>query len=292
VRRDAIAMTTARMRYPSTVASTERALEVLGVSFAYRRTGPSVLHDVAFDVKRGELLGILGPNGAGKSTLLRVLAGLVAPTAGSVSIGGVGLASTSRGEIARRLALVPQQEPSVFGFTARELVAMGRAPHTGLLGTLDTRDDAAVERALKRCDAASLASRPFAELSGGEQKRVLIARALAQAAPLVLLDEPVAFLDIHHQLAICDLLASAVADGEFTAVAVLHDLNLAAQYCQRLLLLREGRVVALGSVSEVMSYRQIRETFEAEVYVGENELNHTRYFVPMRAARSPSMPDR
>jgi iron complex transport system ATP-binding protein len=257
-------------------------IEVQDASFAYAPGAAPVVRQVSLAVRRGELLGVLGPNGAGKSTLLRLMAGLATPTAGTVRIAGEDVAALSRPEVARRVAVVPQREPAVFGFSAREVVAMGRAPHTGLLGTLGEADRVAIDAALTRCDAMHLASRRLGELSGGEQKRVLVARALAQRCPIVLLDEPVAFLDIKHQLALCDLLASGVAAGEFTAVAVLHDLNLAAQYCDRLLLLREGAVVALGTVDEVMSYRRVRETFEAEVYVGQNELNGTRFFVPMR----------
>ncbi|MEI8254179.1 MAG: ABC transporter ATP-binding protein, partial [Deltaproteobacteria bacterium] len=150
------------------------------------------------------------------------------------------------------------------------------------LGTLGPGDETAIAQALDRCDAGPFAHRPLEELSGGEQKRVLIARALAQRVPIVLLDEPVAHLDIKHQLALCDLLRHGVTEGEFTVVTVLHDLNLAAQYCDRLVLLREGRVVAVGSVPDVMTYRQIREAFDAEVYVGQNEINGTRFFIPMR----------
>lgn len=257
-------------------------IEVLAASYAYARGAPEVVRAVSVSVRRGELLGVLGPNGAGKSTLLRMMAGLLRPTAGSVRIEGREAHSLSRAEAARRVAVVPQREPTVFGFTAREVVAMGRAPHTGLLGTLSAHDREAVDAALRRCDAAHLAERPLSELSGGEQKRVLIARSLAQGAPVLLLDEPVAFLDIKHQLAVCDLLARGVAAGEFTAVAVLHDLNLAAQFCDRLLLMRAGEAVALGTVEEVMTYRRIRDTFDAEVYVGQNEVNRTRFFVPMR----------
>jgi len=180
------------------------------------------------------------------------------------------------------VSVVPQREPSVFGFTAREVVAMGRAPHTGLLGTLGPSDDDAIARALDRCDATRFADRPLSELSGGEQKRVLIARALAQRVPIVLLDEPIAFLDIKHQLALCDLLRKGVSDGEFTVVTVLHDLNLAAQYCDRLALMRDGRLLTVGSIPDVMTYRRIREAFDADVYVGQNEINGTRYFIPMR----------
>jgi iron complex transport system ATP-binding protein len=257
-------------------------IELRGVSYAYAPGARPVVRDVSFAVRRGELLGVLGPNGAGKSTLVRLMAGLVAPTTGVVRIAGDDVAALPRTEVARRVAVVPQREPAVFGFTAREVVAMGRAPHTGMLGTLGATDHAAIDAALARCDATHLEHRPLGELSGGEQKRVLVARALAQCCPIVLLDEPVAFLDIKHQLALCELLARGVAAGEFTAVAVLHDLNLAAQFCDRLLLFRDGALVALGPVDEVMTYRRVRETFDAEVYVGQNELNGTRFFVPMR----------
>ncbi len=258
------------------------SIVVEGASFAYAPGARSVVDDVSLSITRGEFVGILGPNGAGKSSLLRMMAGLTRPTRGTVRIDGGDTRTLTRGQAARRIAVVPQNEPSVFGFSAREVVAMGRAPHTGLLGTLGPSDDLAIERALERCDARQFGDRSLGELSGGEQKRVLIARALAQGVPWVLLDEPVAFLDIKHQLALCDLLRRGVSDGEFTAVTVLHDLNLAAQYCDRLVLMRDGRVLANGAVADVMTYGRIRECFDAEVYVGQNEINATRFFVPMR----------
>lgn len=257
-------------------------IEVSEVWFAYSSGACPVLRNVSFSVRRGEFLGVLGPNGAGKSTLLRLMAGLSVPSSGRVCISGRDTRSMSRTELARRVALVPQRETAAFGFTVWEVVAMGRAPHTGLLGTLSEKDRSVVDAALARCDAAHLSRRHFGELSGGEQKRVLVARALAQQCSVILLDEPVAHLDIKHQLDLCELLACGVASGEFTAVAVLHDLNLAAQFCDRLLLLRDGGTVALGTVEEVMTYRRVRDTFDAEVYVGQNEINGTRFFVPMR----------
>ena len=252
------------------------------VSYCYAPGAQRVVDEVSLSVQRGEFLGILGPNGAGKSTLLRLMAGLVLPDTGTVRLAGSDTRGLKRTEMARRVAVVPQREPSVFGFTAREVVSMGRAPHTGLLGTLGPTDDAAITQALERCDARAFESRLLSELSGGEQKRVLIARALAQRVPIVLLDEPVAHLDIKHQLALCDLLRRGVDDGEFTAVTVLHDLNLASQYCDRLALMRDGRLLAIGTVADVMTYRRIHETFDAEVYVGQNEINATRFFIPMR----------
>lgn len=254
------------------------------VSFRWSATAPWVLRGVSLQVQRGEVLGILGPNGAGKSTLLRLLAGLLAPTEGAVHSDGSSLQTLSRSAIAKRIALVPQREEPAFDLSVSQLVALGRAPHTGLFGGLSSHDQQVVDRVLERCDAAMFAHRRFAELSGGEQKRVLIARALAQQAPLVLLDEPVAFLDVEHQLTLCDLLVTAVHAKEFTAVMVLHELNLAVQYCDRVLVLQKGEAKALGTPEEVLTEALVREVFRADLYVGRNERNGTRCFVPVRKA--------
>lgn len=253
----------------------------LGAAYGAR----AVLRDVSFSLGDGEILGVLGPNGAGKSTLLKLLAGLEAPTHGEVRVMGDPLVTLSRAEVARRVALVPQRERVMAGVTVRELVSMGRAPHTGWLGALRARDLAAIEQALADSECAALADRPFSALSGGEQKRCLVARALAQQTPVVLLDEPIAFLDVQHQLGLCDLLAASAAAGRFSAVVVLHDLNIAAQYCHRLLLLRDGEVLALGTPADVMTEDRIREAFRASVYVGTLAPSDTRFFVPMRAPR-------
>ncbi len=267
------------------VRSTGPVIEVAGVTFAYDRGAPETISQLTLDVHRGDFVGILGPNGAGKSTLMRLIAGLHSPRRGSVRVLGGDVASLTRDQIARRVAWVPQREELAFGFRVRDVVAMGRAPHTGWFGVLRETDTNAVSRAMDACDCMQFAERPFDELSGGEQKRVLVARALAQQTPVLLLDEPVASVDIQHQLALCELLARGVAAKNYTAVAVMHDLNLAAQFCTRVVFLREGRLVAQGPVHDVMTYRTIRETFDADVYVGENEINRTRYFVPMRATR-------
>ena len=259
-------------------------IELDSVSFAYDGSGGKrVVDGISLDVREGELLGILGANGAGKSTLLRLMSALAMPSAGRVRIAGRDTGTMSRGESARIVAVVPQREPSIFGFSARDVVAMGRAPHTGLLGTLSANDHAVVDAALARCDATEFAARPMSELSGGEQKRVLIARALAQGATLLLLDEPVAFLDVKHQLAVCELLAHGVRAREFTAIAVLHDLNLAARFCDRLMLMRDGRCLAIGPVDEVMTEARLREAFDVDVFIGKNTADNTRFFIPTRA---------
>ena len=230
----------------------------------------------------GELICVLGPNGAGKTTLVRVASGLLAPTEGEVRLAGADLASLSRVEIARSLAVVEQQQDAAMGFTVREVIAMGRAPHQGAWMRPSERDAASVEGALLRCDLVALADRPAHALSGGEQKRVAIARALAQEPKVMLLDEPGAFLDVRHQLDLYELLASEVEERELACMIVMHDLNVAAQYADRIVLMKDGRVVAAGSVEEVMTWKTLKETFDADLYCGVNDLTGVRFFLPMR----------
>jgi iron complex transport system ATP-binding protein len=234
-------------------------------------------------VNPGELLGVLGPNGAGKSTLLRVLSGTLAPASGTARLFGRPLISLARREVARDLAVVAQQEEVAFGYTAFDVVMMGRSVHQE--GWMRARDSdlAIARRAMERCDVQALAERPVNDLSGGEQKRVALARALAQTPRVLLLDEPTAFLDIRHQIALFDLLAEEVAQG-LACVVVMHDLNLAAQYASRVALAKGGRLVAVGRVEEVMTYARLRETFDSDLYVGVNDVTGARFFLPMRTS--------
>jgi len=257
------------------------------VAFAYAPGATPAVDGVSLAVAPGELVGVIGPNGSGKSTLARLAAGLVHPGRGVVRVVGQDTRTVPRGALARSLALVPQRDEAAFAFSAWEVVLMGRAPHLGFFGLERPEDRQIAEDALRACEAWSLRARQFASLSGGEQKRVAIARALAQQTPVLVLDEPTAFLDIHHQVALLDLVAARVRETQMAALLVVHDLNLAAQYCDRLLLLRSGVPVALGGIAEVMTYRRIRETFGVDVYVGVNELTRARYFVPMRGCAAP-----
>jgi len=260
-------------------------LSLSGVTFAYpHREGVPAVEDVSVDVVRGELLGLLGPNGAGKSTLLKLASGALRPGRGTVRLGGTDPQTLSRAEVARRVAVVAQREDVSFSFTAFDVVLMGRAPHLGLFGVEGAGDREQADDALRASGAWELRDRTFSELSGGEQKRVAIARALAQSADVLALDEPTAFLDVHHQIAVLDLVRARVDERALAAVMVLHDLNLAAQYCDRLLLMRDGRTVAQGTVEEVMTYRRVRDTFGVDVWVGVNELVGTRFFVPVRGS--------
>lgn len=264
---------------------TRAAVELTGVSAGYG--GVDVLHEVSLAVKPGHLCVILGPNGAGKSTLVKLLSGALRPRTGSVSLAGEDLAALDRRAIARKVAVVPQSVEVAFGFTVREVVTMGRAPHQGAWMRASERDEAAVERAIEACELSALATRPVAALSGGEQKRVAIARALAQEAPVLLLDEAGAHLDVRHTIAVHELLHRELLQRDLACVAVLHDLNAAARYADRVALLQAGRIVAEGTVEEVMTYRRLTDVFETELYVGVNELDDTRYFLPFRPRPTP-----
>jgi iron complex transport system ATP-binding protein len=234
----------------------------------------------------GELVAVIGPNGSGKSTLLRVLSGVLAPSEGVARLFGESIGSIPRRVVARSLAVVAQSEEVAFGYAAFEVVMMGRAAHQDGWMRSRAEDIAIVNRAMQRCDVRDLAARPVADLSGGEQKRVALARALAQTPRVLLLDEPTAFLDVRHQIALFDVLDEEVARG-MACVVVMHDLNLAAQYASRVILAKRGHLVAMGGVEEVMTYTQLRETFDSDLYVGVNDVTGARFFLPMRS-RAPA----
>lgn len=257
-------------------------LSLRGVTAGYGDAPRSQLHDVDVTLGAGELVCILGPNGAGKTTLVRVASGLLEPTAGKVRLLDADLASLSRVDIARSLAVVEQQQEAAMGFTVRDVVTMGRAPHQGAWMRPSESDAAAIEEALRRCDLVGLADRPAHALSGGEQKRVAIARALAQDPKVMLLDEPGAFLDVRHQLDLYELLATEVKERELACMIVMHDLNVAAQFADRIVLMKDGRVVAAGKVDEVMTWKTLKETFDTDLYCGVNDLTGVRFFLPMR----------
>lgn len=247
--------------------STDRdmAVNLEHVTFGYG--GPDVLRDVSLRVRAGERLGLLGPNGAGKSTLLRLASGVLRPREGRVLLRSDDLRSVTRDEVARRVAMVPQDFSVQFAYTVRQLVELGRTAHAGSWGFLRPADHAAVERALSATELTPLADRVFNELSGGERQRVLIAMALAQASPVVLLDEPTAHLDIRHQIEVLELLQRLNEERQLTVIAALHDLNLAARYFPRLVLFRNV-VVADGPPSVVLDAALLTQVYETPVQVG------------------------
>jgi iron complex transport system ATP-binding protein len=230
-----------------------------GVTVAYR--GRPVLRDVTLDIAAGERVALIGPNGAGKSTLLRAVAGLVEPAAGVVELDGSPLSSLDRLAVARRIAVVPQLPVLPFATTVEEVVALGRLPHEHPVRGMRPVDRSVVAEAIERVGLGHLLGRDARELSLGERQLVLLAMAVAQEAPLLILDEPTVHLDLRHQVEVMDLLLDLNARLGTTVLAVLHDLVLAAHFFPRLVLLDGGRVVADGPPAEVLRPDRIREVF-------------------------------
>jgi iron complex transport system ATP-binding protein len=220
-----------------------------------------VLRGVDLVAHAGEVVALIGPNGAGKSTLLRVLGGLLRATSGSVTIDGVDAATLDRRAIARQIAVVPQVFETLFPFTVREIAALGRTSRLGPLGTLGSDDARAVARALDDIGAADLAERRIDRVSGGERQRAVLAMALAQEAGVLLLDEPTAHLDPAHQRATLERVAMLARTRGIAVVAVLHDLNLAAAFASRVVLLAHGAVVRDGDVSQVITAELVARVF-------------------------------
>ena len=255
----------------------DAVIEARGVSAGYRDR--VVLREVSLSAAKGELVAVLGPNGAGKSTLVRVLSGTLVPGAGQVFLAGSPLIELSRRDVARRLAVVPQESDVALGFTVREVVMMGRAPHQSGLLLASTEDEAAVHQAMERCELLELGSRPVSELSGGERRRVTIARALAQRTEVLVLDEPAAHLDVRHAVTICALARREVDERGVACVAVLHDLAAAARWADRVVLLHHGQVRAVGAPAEVLREETLSETYGIHIRVGTDP-EGSSYFVP------------
>jgi iron complex transport system ATP-binding protein len=253
------------------------SLEQVGARYA--PGGPLVVQGVSLVARAGEVVALLGANGAGKSTLLRLLSGLLAPAEGVVKLGGADISGLDRRAVARAVALVPQSERAAEGFTVREVVAMGRAPHQDGWMRAGPADLAAVDDALDRCDLRAVADRAVETLSGGEQRRVAIARALAQKAGVLALDEPSAFLDVRHRLELYDLLAEVAKREKVACVVAMHDLDAAARVATQVLLLRGGRLVASGPPGEVMTPARLGETFDVELDAVVHEPSGARVFV-------------
>jgi iron complex transport system ATP-binding protein len=239
-------------------------IELRGVSVELG--GRAVVDDVTASIGGGEWLALIGPNGAGKTTLLRAIARLV-PFAGEIALDGRPMADLGRSELARLVAVVPQEPATPSWMTVAEYVLLGRTPHLGPLAKEGTRDREAAARALSRLDLLSFAARRLGTLSGGEKQRVVVARALAQEAPIVLLDEPTAALDIGHQQQALELLDGLRVESGLTLVAAMHDLTLAAQYADRMLLLDAGRIVADGPPGEVLTEALIASHYGASIDV-------------------------
>ncbi len=251
---------------------------------AFRFGEKPILNGISLDLPRGSFLGLVGPNGSGKTTLLRLAAGLLKPAGGRVLLDGVPMQGMSRKQIARRLALLPQSPGLPAAFTVQELVLMGRTPFQGFLGRENAHDRAVADKAMEMARCDQLADRKIDELSGGERQRVLMARALAQEPEILLLDEPTTHMDLEYQIAVTELVADLVKDG-LTVLGVFHDLNLAACYCTHLAVLSQGRLVATGTPSEVLTSQLLSQVFKVELCLTPHPDGEVPAVLPPRPRR-------
>ena len=248
----------------------KEALHSRQLGYSYRDV--RVLKDLSFSVCQGDFFVIIGPNGSGKTTLLKCISGILRPQTGSLEILGAPVQTYSRKSLARSIALVPQTAPVDFPFTVTEVVLMGRSPHLGILGVEHGKDLSIAHRAMEFTGVALLAHRKLDQLSGGERQRVMIARAICQDPKIILLDEPTASLDLAHQVRIMDLMERLRHEKKVTILMVSHDINLAALYGNRLMLLKEGQILSLGPPSEVLTFQTLEEAYGCPLLVDKSPL--------------------
>ena len=253
-------------------------VEVDNLSFGYT-SERAILNNISFEVKQGTFLAIAGPNGAGKSTLLNLMCGILKPESGAIRVDAEPVGSYRTEALAEKVAVVRQEFIPAFGFSVIEMVLMARTRYFGAMGFESQADRQAADEALEATDTAQFAFRSLSSLSGGERQRVFIARALAQDTSILLLDEPTSFLDLKHQVGIYDLLKAAQLEKGKTIVAVTHDINLASQYCDEILLLGADSSYHIGKTEAVLSCDQIKKVFGVEVFVGK--VGRENFFIPL-----------
>jgi iron complex transport system ATP-binding protein len=253
-------------------------LEIRGLTCGYE--AGFLLNDVNVVIGRGEMVGVIGPNGSGKTTLLRAITKVIRPTRGSVLLDGIDTDRLSVKGLARRLAVVARPDEDDVKITVEEYVLLGRIPHRHGFSLLEDKEDIQIaHHAMRLTDVFSLKERPMNDLSSGERQLVSIARAIAQEPKLLLLDEPTSHLDIAHQIRVLDLIKRLNREAQLTVVVVLHDLNLAAQYCDRLVLLDNGCVRKEGTPEEVLTYDTIESVYKTVVVVRKNPISSKPYVI-------------
>lgn len=258
--------------------SADMRLTVSHLTFGYQK-GKNVLADVSLDLRAGEVLGLLGPNGTGKTTFIKCIARLLRPAGGTVRVCGEDVAACSAGEIAKRIAYVPQYNNASFGMNVMQAVLMGRLPYAGHRYT--ARDEEIAFRMIRRMGLEEFAFRNIKEMSGGERQRVFIARALAQETRIIILDEPTASLDLHNQLFILQIITEIAKREGIAILMTIHDLNLASLFCDRLLMLKDARVYACGAAQDVLTEARVRAMYGVETRVSiEDGYKHVRLLKP------------
>jgi iron complex transport system ATP-binding protein len=252
-------------------------IEVENLGFGF--TEKMILKNISFAICEGRFIGVIGPNGIGKTTLLNLLCGILKPKTGSIKIAAKPIESYSIKEIAKKIAVVRQEFVPAFDFMVKDIVSMARTPYLGLLGLPGQQDMQIIEQAMESTQISDFANRTLASLSAGERQRVFIAKALAQDTPILLLDEPTNFLDMKHQVGLYDLLKNAQFKNGKTIIAITHDINLAAQYCDEILALAAGGSCTFGRTEDILTAEQIRNNFEIRVFVGK--VGRENFFIPL-----------
>src|SRR4030043_503963 len=243
-------------------------IDINPISFRYHEDW--VLQDVSFRVEKGEFLGVIGPNGSGKTTLLKILYHLLSPQRGEILLELVPMKKMSRSDIGKRIAVVAQETHLLFPFSVLEMVLMGRSPYLGHLMFESEKDLEIAKKAMEWTKILPFSERPIDDLSGGERKRVFMARALAQEPEVLLLDEPTANLDIHHQIDFLDLILNLNRERGLTIIMASHDMNMASEFCDRLILLQGGRIYKMGTPEEVITKENIESVYGCEVWIDQN----------------------
>ncbi len=267
-------------------------VQVKNLSFAYN--GSPVLKDLSFDVKENAFISVLGPNGSGKSTLVNLLSRVLAPYQGSIRIGGRDLSRLSAKDAAKLVAVVPQSTNPGFNFTVKEIVAMGRYPYISRMESMGASDKKVVDQVISKTKLEGFADRRYHALSGGEKQRVIIAQALVQDTPLILLDEPTSHLDISFQIELMDIFKRLNREDKKTVIGIFHDINLAIQYSDKALFLKEGALFDYGAIEDVITEDNIERVFSSEVYVAKNPFTGKLYINPTfnaQPARSKNIKD-
>lgn len=236
-----------------------------------------VLRGISFSIQEGDFVGIIGPNGCGKTTLFRVITKILNPSSGTVIYQDKDIKNIPGKDLAKEIAVGLQVFSSAFSYTVKDFILMGRFPHKERFELINENDFAICESAMSLTDTLSIRQRNINELSGGERQRVQIAQALAQEPRVFLLDEPTTHMDIHHQVKILNLIRKLNREQGLTIVVTLHDLNLASEYCPRLILLNEGKIYKMGTPTEVLTYQNIEEVYNTVVLVKENPLSGSPY---------------
>jgi iron complex transport system ATP-binding protein len=262
------------------------ALQMNRVTFSYSNS--AVLRDMDLCVRKGEMVGLIGPNGAGKTTLIRLISGILVAKQGEVQIDGLDTKKMKRSTIAREVAVVPQQFNMPFAYRVEEVIMLGRTPFMKPFRDSSAKDRDVIATTMDTVGIKHLEGRCFSELSGGERQKVVLAMALVQETGLLLLDEPTAHLDISHQVEILELLADMNQKGHLTVIAAMHDLNLASAYFRRLVLLKDGAIIADGSPDQVLTSGTIAMAYSVPVYVDKHPVTGTPYVVVLPSGNGHS----